>query len=200
MSQFHNVFKCSADAMAAILTLHFPTGTILDVNFGLGVFYGKTKREVTGVDLRLPASVIADNKNLPFASDSFDIGVLDPPYKRGPRNQRYTARYGPAPVTEQRVTRSYIVAIPELLRVCRQGVIFKCQDGPDGHTFYSRHFELIAHMKQSTGLPVHDIAVSVRHAVPSAMVQGKRHFFQQTVSYFLIWKWRSKRPFRPVRF
>jgi len=81
--QCANVFSESATAVAEILTLHFPTGTILDVNFGLGAFYRKTARAVTGVDIRPPAEIICDNRKLPFADDSFDVGVCDPPYKRG---------------------------------------------------------------------------------------------------------------------
>jgi hypothetical protein len=32
------------------------------------------------------------------------------------------------------------------------------------------------------------------------MAQGVPHFFQNGVSYWLIYAWRSKAPFRPVRF
>jgi DNA modification methylase len=202
VSQFYNVFGNSADAMAAILPLHFPTGTILDVNWGHGVFYKNvTGRDITGVDIRPPAKIIADNRNLPFENDSYDIGVLDPPYKRGKGNVRYEGRYGVAPCTEPRVTKSYYEALPELLRVCRAGIIVKCQDAGDGHAFYARHAQIMSWMKENTGLDVHDIAVVARsNGVPNANTQGKRRYFQQALSYFLIWKWRSKNPFKPVRF
>lgn len=48
IKQVGNVFAESASAVAAILDLHFPEGSILDVNFGLGTFYQKTNRKVTG--------------------------------------------------------------------------------------------------------------------------------------------------------
>jgi hypothetical protein len=214
--QYHNTFPDSSAAIAAILSLHFPEGTILDVNYGLGVFYKQCgPRAVTGVDIRDASQILGfhpptagytmtDNAALPFADDSFDIGVVDPPYKRGNGNTRYTERYGAAPRTEQQCTRLYLAALPELLRVCRRGLIIKCQDGTDGHGFYPRHIQLAAWMQEKTGLAVHDIAAVVRSNVPDANVgEGKgrpRHFFQQSMSYFLIYRWRQKSPFKPVRF
>ena len=198
--QFHNTFPQSADAMASILPMHFPTGTILDVNYGHGVFYQKVDRDVTGVDVRPPAKIICDNAALPFADDSFDVGVCDPPYKRGNTNKRFESRYGVAPDTEPKVTKLYYAAMTELLRVCRQGMIVKCQDAADGHSFHARHITLCEWVKEKTGLRVHDIATVIRWGVPNANTQGARHFFQQSTSYFLIWKWKSKNPFRAVRF
>jgi len=199
--QFHNVFPDSATAMASILAMQFPEGTILDVNYGLGVFYKHVpNRDITGVDVRPPAKIICDNTSLPFAADSFDVGVIDPPYKRGNKNGRYENRYGVAPCTEQKATRLYFAALPELMRVCRNGIIIKCQDAADGHTFYARHAQIMEWMKEQTGLNVHDIAVCVRHGLPNSTTNGKRHFLQQAMSYFLIYRWRQKEPFKPVRF
>jgi len=201
-----NVFDASAENIASILELHFPTGTILDVNYGHGVFYKHTNgRKVTGVDIRPTGNVIADNKSLPFADNSFDVGVLDPPYKRGrpgdhARGRGYVARYGKAPMTETQVTWSYEEALPELLRVCRNGIIIKIQDGTDGHKFIPRHVMISEWMRSATGLYPHDISVNARHSLPSTMVQGKPRFFQQGISYFLIYKWLSKAPYRVVRF
>ena len=200
-SENNNIFRNSADCIAGLLDLHFKEGTIVDVNYGLGVFYKNVRgREITGVDLRPPAQIICDNAALPFADDSFDIGVCDPPYKRGNGNKRFEARYGEAPCTEQKVTRLYWKALPELLRVCRSGMIVKCQDAPDGHRFYARHIQIVEWVKEQTGLDVHDIAVAVRHGTPNNTLNGRPRFFQQGLSYFLVWKWRQKKPFKPVRF
>jgi hypothetical protein len=92
--QWRNAYDDSADAMEAILAVHFPEGSIIDVNFGLGVFYRNGGRDrVTGVDIRPTGDVIANNKDLPFDADSFDVAVCDPPYKRGD-GQKYEHRYG----------------------------------------------------------------------------------------------------------
>lgn len=197
--QSPNCFVTSADTIAAILSLHFPQGSILDVNYGLGAFYRKTNRAVTGLDIRLPADILADNKALPFRSDSFAVGVVDPPYKRGD-GRKYEQRYGVAPKTETQVTWSYFAALPELLRVCNQGLIIKAQDGTDGHKFHPRHLLIARWMLDHTGLEPHDIAMNVRMRLPGTMAQGQPHFFQQGVSYFLVYKWQSKQPFRPERF
>jgi len=198
---FVNTYRNSADAVGAILALHFPAGRIIDANFGHGVFYKNgTRKRVTGIDIKATGDVIADNRHLPFGDNSFEVGVLDPPYKRGGGNHRYTERYGIAPTTEPRVTRSYFAALPELIRVARDGLIIKCQDAADGHAFHARHIMIASWMAERIGLQPHDIVNVARHSVPNANTQGQRRYFQQTMSYFLIYKWRCKSPFRPVRF
>jgi hypothetical protein len=197
--QIPNVFHNSADAMDAILDLHFPDGTILDVNYGLGVFYRKTDRRVMGVDIRPTADIQCDNRSLPFAADSFDVGVCDPPYKRGD-GQKYESRYGKAPKTETQVTWSYYDTLSELLRVVRKGLIVKVQDGTDGHRFHARHIQIAEWMKEQTGLEPHDIAMNVRTKLASCMAQGVPHFFQNGVSFWLVYAWRCKNPWRAVRF
>lgn len=198
---FHNVFTSSSAAISSILNMHFPTGSILDVNYGLGVFYKECQdRDITGVDIRPPAKIICDNSKLPFENDSFDVGVCDPPYKRGTGKNKYANRYGKAPSTEQKCTKSYFNTIPELLRVSKNGIIIKCQDASDGHTFYPRHIQIYNWMKEQTGLNIHDIAVIVRHGLPNSNTNGKRHYFQQAMSYFLIYKWSSKNPWKQLRY
>lgn len=191
--------KNSADCIKAIFDLHFRSGSILDVNFGKGVFYKKMPdRNVVGLDILPKGNVIADNKALPFVSGSFDVGVCDPPYKRGNRNRRYTRRYGEAPCTEPRVTKSYFDLLPELIRVSRIGIIVKCQDCSDGHRFRARHIQIIERVKDLTGLDPHDIAITARFGGPNNTLNGKQRFFQQSFSYFMVWKWKEN--FKPVRF
>jgi len=200
MAWLGNVFGDSASAMQRILDLHFPHALVLDVNYGQGVFYKKSSHKVIGVDLRPTGQVVADNRRLPFRDDCTDVGVLDPPYKRGPRNLRYQDRYGVAPCTEPRVTKSYLEAMPEILRTCRQGMIIKCQDATDGHRFYARHITIVNWMKEQTGLDPHDMAIVARKGGASSHQIGTPRYMQQALSYFLIWKWKSKHPFRRVVF
>lgn len=201
ITRLNNVFSNSSALMATLLDLHFPTGSIIDATYGLGVFYKNVPhRIVVGVDwARGLGAIRADSRRLPFADDSFDVGVCDPPYKRGD-GARYEHRYGVAPHTEQQVTRLYEAILPELLRVSRQGLIVKVQDGTDGHKFYPRHIQIAGYIKEMTGLDPHDIAVVARSVLPCTLVRGRQHFFRQGVSYFLVYKWRNKFPFRPIRF
>lgn len=195
-----STYRDSATAMCAILDLHFPGGSIIDVNYGLGVFYRHCQdRDITGVDIRPTGDVQCDNRCLPFGDDEFEVGVCDPPYKRGD-GQKYEHRYGKAPKTETQVTRSYYETITELLRVSESGIVVKLQDGTDGHRFHARLFHVMSWMKEQTGLEPHDICHVVREKLADTMVQGEPHFFKQGVSYFLVYKWRQKRPYKPVRF
>ena len=196
-----NVHKDSAEAMRTILGLHFPDGKILDVNHSLGVFYKKVNRDVVGIDIRPVTSIIADNRALPFASDSFAVGVADPPYRRGNGDTKYTERYGKAPYTAKRVSQQYYDLIPELLRVSTDGMIIKAQDETDGHRFYHRLFSLVAHIKEITGLEPHDVSYLVKSGVMDNNVEGReRHFMANCVSYFLVYRWSQKFPFKSVRF
>lgn len=199
--QSNNVFSNSAENIAAILNLHFPRGTILDVNYGLGRFYRNVKhRKITGVDIRPGATVKCDNRQLPFEDDSFDIDVCDPPYKRGD-GVRYEKSYGKAPKTETQVTWSYHETLTELLRVSRHGLIVKLQDGTDGHRFFDRRFHITTWLKDKIGLEPHDVSCNVRFSLASTLVPGRvPHFFQQGVSYFLIYRWSQKNPYKRARF
>ena len=196
-----NVHKDSAEAMRTILGLHFPTGKILDVNHSLGVFYKKVERDVTGIDIRPVTSIIADNRALPFAADSFAVGVADPPYRRGNGDTKYSERYGKAPYTAKRVSQQYYDLIPELLRVSTDGMIIKAQDETDGHRFYHRMFSLVQFVKEITGLEPHDVTYLVKNGVMDNNVKGReRHFTANCVSYFLVYRWAQKFPFKPLRF
>lgn len=198
-----NIHNDSAESMKTILSLHFPEGRILDVNHSLGVFYKKVERDVTGIDLRPVAHIVADNRALPFPDNSFALGVCDPPYKRGPGDKKYIERFGIPPYTTKRVTQQYYDLLPELLRVATDGIIIKAQDDTDGHRFNFRLSQLVNFMKEKTGLDPHDISYIVRPGVPENNINSlnnERHFLANCVSYFLIYKWKSKDPFRPFRF
>lgn len=196
-----NVHWDSAESMRTILGLHFPDGNILDVNYSLGVFYNKVDRRVVGIDIRPLADAVADNRALPFADDSFDVGVCDPPYRRGNGDTKYTKRYGVAPYTAKRVSQQYYDLLPELLRVSRTGIIIKAQDETDGHRFYHRMFALVGFIKNLTGLEPHDVVYLVKRGVMDNNVEGRqRHFSANCVSYFIVYKWACKSPFRPIRF
>lgn len=191
------IFKNSAPAMSQIIGRHFPTGSILDLTFGQGVFYKETTRTVIGCDLlsKPRIKVQADCRRAPFADSSFDLVVLDPPFKTGHRF--YDSRYGQKPLefnTEQKVTRVYLEAIPEAIRIARQGMIVKLTDGSDGHRVYMRHIEIAQYVADLTGLPVFDYALLIRSERATIIPpQGTRsRFFPKPVSYFLIWKWIEK--------
>ena len=195
----YNTFSNSAAAIRAIINRHFIDETIIDATFGLGVFYRQVRRPVIGVDIRPTGSVIGLGQRLPFGDDSFGIGVVDPPYKRGD-GYLYAARYGDAPNTEPQVERIYWGIIPEIIRVARRGIIIKCQDATDGHGFFDRRFRIASFIYELIGMECHDIALVVSHKNTRLVPGRKQRFFGRQESYFMIYKWKQKNPFRPVRF
>lgn len=197
------IFRRSDDAMCSVVNLHFKEATILDATYGDGVFYKKLDKKVTRGDIRsgLEVDYIGDCSALPFANDSFDLVVIDPPFKIAHR--RYDERYGQSRLsfnTEQKVTRLYEASISELFRVARSGVVIKLSDGSDGHRTYMRHITISNMVKDTIGLDLFDYCVIARENVPSVLRSGAtQRFFQKPISYFLIWRF-LKYPFRAVRF
>ena len=198
------IFENSAKAIEAILSLHFPEGTILDVTAGQGTFWRLTSgRKITKGDLlnRDDRDYIGDARNLPFSDASFDLAVLDPPFKWVGR--RYDRRYGQSHLkfnTETKVDRLYYSAIPELFRVARQGAIIKLVDGTDGHRHFPRLARIAEFIKALNGLEIHDSAIIVRKGIPNNLVPGKKQrFFRRPISHFLIYKFEGN-PKRGIRF
>jgi hypothetical protein len=150
---------------------------------------------VTGVDIRDTGDIVADNRSLPLPDDSHDVGVIDPPYKRGAGNRIFEKAYGKAPCTYRRMMTQYYEAIPELLRVVRCGIVAKVQDGCEAERLYANHIELANWMRLHYGLALADLAVLVASGRRPAHTHGQRRRFQQTLSYFLVWKWpNGKKP------
>lgn len=198
-----NVFRNSALARKALLDLHFPAPlVILDTTAARGGFYKLVPdRRIYRGDIRtcvLP-DYIGDVTKLPIASDAVDVAVLDPPYKRGSRNtggttDMYEHRYGKAPGSENAATKVYYLAIKELVRVARCGMIIKLQDAADGHVFHDRRFLVTKLVEQETGLRPMDVALVYRSGLTPTLTHGSRRFLRQHVSYFVVWKWSTKVP------
>ena len=198
-----NAATASDILIERIMRLHFPqAGTLFDPTGSFGVFY----KRLTGVrvfrgDVRseVGPDVIASFTALPLADDAVDVVVFDPPYKRGSRKtgataDHYSTRYGQAPNNENAATKQYFRAIPELLRTAKLGMIIKLQDAADGHSFHDRRYLVTKFVEETTGLRPHDVAVVYRTNPIKTLTNGRRRFMRQQVSYFLIWKWRAKRP------
>ena len=75
---------------------------ILDATVNGGRFWRGTKRKIIGLDIEssYKPSVIADNTQMPFKGDFFDVVVYDPPHipNQGRDQQKdFTARFGLGP-------------------------------------------------------------------------------------------------------
>ncbi len=199
-----NVYRRSSDAIEAIMALHFPGRDVIDMTWGKGAFWREYDGVVIGGDLALGAGIRWDATRLPLRDKSVAVAVIDPPFKRGPRNHPHQGidflrgRYGSAGHTEQAVDRLYDGMLPEALRVATKGLILKCQDGTDGHSFYPRHIRLADQVRSLTGLEVHDLTMIYSPNKTGTLVQGEQRFFRQHISYLMVWRWTHD--FKRVRF
>lgn len=109
--------------------------TVLDATYGLGAFWTKYRPPLlTGVDInpeRSPWGCAVDFRDLPFDDRSFDVAVLDPPYKLNgtPSLEGFDASYGvDARSSWQDRMRLIADGARECARVARKHLLVKCQD------------------------------------------------------------------------
>lgn len=127
-------WRSNAHLIADVATLGYLDGTVLDVTYGLGVFWQQWQPdELTACDLdvaKSPFGKSVDFTQLPFDDHSFDVVVFDPPYKlNGTPTHGVDSRYG----VHERTTwqdRHVLIhkGIDECARVARRFVLLKCMD------------------------------------------------------------------------
>ena len=195
----------NSDLFPQILKLHVPPKSkIADVTFGSGVFW----RNVDLSEYTLLRTDIADGvdcRSLPYADESVDAVVLDPPYMEGllrstPRHKAgggthaaFRAYYSNGdevsigPKWHAAVTDLYYRAGAEAFRVLNpDGVlIVKCQDEVSANRQWLTHVEIINHY-EGLGFYTKDLFVIVRQnkAVVSRLV--KQVHARKNHSYFLV--------------
>lgn len=195
----HNapVFKC-------ILDLYVPLGsTVADVTYGRGTFW----KNVPPGDYHVLASDIqtgTDCRQLPYADQSIDAVVLDPPYMEGLfrlahqtviSHGDFRERYSQAlptnggPKYHQAVLDLYLSAMREAVRVLRRRglLIVKCQDEVSNHRQWLTHVELIT-AAAPMGLGIEDLFVVVRPDRPSVGRIKKQAHARKRHSYFLVFR------------
>lgn len=188
-----------------ILALHVSVGSVIaDVTYGKGVFW---KRVDTG-KYTLHATDIqtgVDCRKLPYADESHDCIVLDPPYMEGlfRRSQDHLAGAGTyaafrdhysngeetngGPKYHAAVLDLYFKAGREACRVLRPGgvLIVKCQDEVSANTQRLTHVEIINEY-QSLGFYVKDLFIIVRPNRPGVSRLLRQEHARKNHSYFII--------------
>lgn len=149
----------NSKAVAGLLDVLFPDAeTVLDATYGRGMFWRgvRTERRVTGLD-RNPAGgpdVVGDFTALPFADDSFDVCIFDPPYQwdmgRG-KGSIVGNRFG-VYESEQHARRTVQLGAAEAWRVARLGVLVKVQNYIHG----SRLVHMTRWVEDSIPSPLYD--------------------------------------------
>ena len=125
----------SAQVVAKLLRVLLPDArTVLDMTYGSGRFWRGTNAdvEVTGIDINPGRAkhVCADFTRLPFADDSFDVAIFDPPYHTDMGRGKASvmgARFGAYPSLDRLYT-AVVEGCFEADRVSRLGMIVKVQD------------------------------------------------------------------------
>lgn len=194
-----------------ILQLHVPKGArIADVTWGRGVFWKKVnlaEYDVMGTDIAMGV----DCRALPYATESLDCVVLDPPYmegfyRRSPGQKAGrgshsglasaysngdeinsdTANQGAARY-HGAVTALYYAAGAEAYRVLkRSGVlIVKCQDEVSANRQWLTHVEIINYLEK-IGYYTKDLFIVVRTNKPAVSRLLKQVHARKNHSYFLV--------------
>jgi len=195
----------NADIFPQILELHVPDGAnIADVTYGTGVFW-------KNVDLsryELISSDVAtgvDCRALPYAPESLDAVVLDPPYMEGllRPNKEHKAGGGAysafreyysngdevstGPKWHAAVSDLYYKAGAEAFRVLKDNgvMIVKCQDEVSANRQWLTHVEIINHY-EALGFYTKDLFVVVRLNKAGISRLKKQVHARKNHSYFLV--------------
>jgi hypothetical protein len=217
----------NADLFPQILALHVPKGaTIADVTFGKGVFWKNvpaTAYTLLASDIdakddhdifpskRVEVQTGIDCRNLPYADESLDCVVLDPPYMEGLyradtghlagsgthssfrhaySNGKPTRDVGPK--WHDAVLDMYVKAGQEANRVLkRDGIlIVKCQDEVSANKQRLTHVEIIT-AYEAMGFYTRDLFVLVRVNRAGVSRLKKQEHARKNHSYFLVFQKRK---------
>lgn len=131
MTLFSVESRPQAEVIAEMLAICWPgTNTILDPTWGSGAFYkGQTPPTVAG-DMRSDRArdLLLDFTRLPFADKTFDVVVFDPPFQPATVDGLIGTRFT-KPVKGVVALEGLVRAgAAEAWRVCKRGVLIKCQD------------------------------------------------------------------------
>lgn len=201
----------NAEVFPKILELHVPKNSLVaDVTWGNGVFW----QNVPAHEYNLLATDIAtgtDCRKLPYADDSLDCVVLDPPYMEGfyRKSSEHKAGSGThsafaeaysngSEINEDAenegtkkwhaaVTDMYFKAGKEAFRVLKNAgvLIVKCQDEVSAGKQWLTHVEIINKYEQF-GYYAKDLFVVVRNNRPSVSRLITQKHARKNHSYFLV--------------
>lgn len=207
---FSAYVKNNEDIFPLILSLYVPKGSsIADVTYGKGVFWKKVALD----DYSLFFSDIktgTDCRDLPYADETMDCVVIDPPYMEGfyRRNNTHLSGNGSfssfrdaysdgkayaqkegMPKYHDAVLDMYYSAGYEANRVLKSKgiIIVKCQDEVSANKQHLTHVEIINEYTKH-GLFVEDIFVMIRNNRPNISTLKKQVHARKNHSYFLVFR------------
>lgn len=182
----------NADLIKQVARLYAsdPQCSIADVTYGKGAFWRKTPYlNVTGSDLMTVPERPYDFRCLPYATGSFDITVLDPPYLIAPGDFIANHRYQNAETTKGMLYRDirelYRLGIEEAARVARRQVWVKCKDQVSAGKQRWLHTDILTDAEQ-IGLVGRDLFILDANArMPSTRWTVQNHA-RKSMSYLWV--------------
>lgn len=177
---------------------HQPPERILDATVNAGRFWIGSTRPVTGIDIdpRHRPDIVADNAAMPFAAESFDVVVYDPPHipnQGKDRNKDFNKRFGlvlkASPQQGYNFSHLFPPFVKEAYRVLRRnGVLFcKIADYVHGHRFQWAHVELL-HAAVTAGFTACDCIIKVRKSPITDPRWKHAHHARRHHCYWLIFR------------
>ena len=172
--------------------------TILDATFNWGRFWIGSKRPVIGLDInsRYRPSVVADNMQMPFKSDSLDVVVYDPPHipNQGKDQQKdFQDRFGLVLKSSKEngynFNHLYGPFSQEAYRILKPEGILLCKitDYIHNHRYQWAHLEFIMSAREA-GFKACDCIVKIRKGPIIDPRWKKAHHTRRHHCYWLIFR------------
>jgi DNA modification methylase len=183
----------NADLLPHILNLYVPEkSTIADVTYGKGSFWKRIDKQkyilkesdmLTGIDF----------KNLPYADNTIDVLILDPPYMHGGATIKESINkcYQNKNTSHESVVRLYAGGILEASRVLKKKgkIIVKTQDEIESGKQRHTHIEIIK-ILELFGFLILDTFVLVQNTIP-AMRENYQKSARKNHSYAIVAEFRK---------
>lgn len=201
-------YTSNEQAFAATMRLYARPGQrVADVTWGHGSFWlnipeGTYDLHASDVEAGI------DMRALPYRDNSFDVVVIDPPYRYTPAKSNVLANYDksykfvastPDITRVQGVITLYAAGMAEANRVLKRGgfCIVKCQDTVQDGRQYWTHNLLMAEA-EAMGYGLKDLAVVATGVTPPPSRWKFQKHLRKTHSYFLVLRKDGAHPFGMV--
>jgi SAM-dependent methyltransferase len=193
-------YESDAELLERMLEF-YPRSTpqdILDATVNDGRFWQGSARKVVGMDIdaRFKPDIVADNRDMPCADESFDVVVYDPPHvpnQGRDKSKDFNTRFGlvlksPA-VNGYNFSHLYPPFLKEAYRVLRpEGILFcKIADYVHGHRFQWAHVEVI-NAAIAIGFTACDCIVKIRTGPITDPRWKKAHHARRQHCYWLVFR------------
>lgn len=175
---------------------------ILDATVNAGRFWRGSCRPVVGMDIdpKYNPDVVADNRDMPFLDDTFDVVVYDPPHipnQGRDRTKDFNARFGlvvkSTKETNYNLSHLYLPFAREAFRVLRpEGVLLaKIADYVHNHRYQWAHVEFMR-AAVTAGFQACDCIVKIRQGPIISPGWEVAHHARHQHCYWLVFRKSTK--------